>query len=200
MKQKLSILLAVILLLSLFAGCTPADIPSTGDASVDASVTDSNTSDTSLSEIDSVISETNKEVASSDSSATDIYTNIGTSTDTNSSQETVEPLVKGSSLTNAEIGSIVSKIVFGETTVSDVDKLLGKTNVFVPSGKGAYLWEFENYSILCYVYDMPTHTYRVSRICLLPQKGHAFVEKDVRELLLAIGIDAKSESCNHGRS
>ena len=41
MKQKLSILLILTLLLSLFAGCTPDDVPSSGDSPVNTGTSDS---------------------------------------------------------------------------------------------------------------------------------------------------------------
>ena len=126
MKQKLSILLAVVLPLSLFAGCTPADVPSTGDPSADASVTDSNVSDTSLSETDGVIFETNTD-ASTDSAMSGTVTD--TSTDSESSQTSSESVVEKTTLTMEDFKTVVYGVTLRETTFDYLDHFFGKKGV-----------------------------------------------------------------------
>ena len=190
MKQKLSILLAVVLLLSLFAGCTPADVPSTGDSSVDASVTDSNVSDTSSSETDGVISETNTDAStdtSTDSSTTDIYTNIGTSTNTESS----EPVVEKTTLTMEDLRTIVYGVTFEETTFDYFDKLFGQVGRNIGSGRYIMAWNFDNF--LLRATPIKTDLITIRMFGVTPLKNVYYDVKTVQGWLFYLGIDVDEE-------
>ena len=158
-KKMFSVTLAVVLLLSLFAGCTPADVPSTGDSSVDASVTDSNVSDTSSSETDTsssetdtIISETNTDAStdtSTDSSTTD------TSTDTEPANPYAALLEAKSELTAEDIRRLFETIRLGETDKIDLKYLYGKEGKLAGSGMLGWRWEFDNVKISCYSFNTP---------------------------------------------
>ena len=169
MKQKLSILLAVVLPLSLFAGCTPADVPSTGDPSADASVTDSNVSDTSSSETDAITSETNTDA----------------STDSESSQTSSDTAVIKTVLTLEDIKTLTDVLIPKETPVSYLSDFFGCPGVRAPTGRNWLGWELEG----CNFYYLPYERTKVFHYFIEPHEGNFVLGAEVNEILKTLGLN-----------